>query len=62
MNDTQTCEWWLDDDEGFWGTSCGHMFRLDNGSPSQNRMAFCCYCGKPLTSTDSGEECSLPPV
>ena len=44
---------WIDDDsaDGAWATSCGHLFVLtDGGTPAQNRMAFCCYCGKPLTS------------
>lgn len=55
--DDPTCGWWLDEDidDGSWGTSCGHMFRLDDGSPYQNRMAFCCYCGKPLTEVPSAK-------
>ena len=42
---------WIDDDsaDGAWATSCGGLFVLNDGTPAKNRMAFCCYCGKPLT-------------
>lgn len=46
---TETCGWWIEDaDDGSWATSCGYLFALNDGSPYQNRMAFCCYCGKRL--------------
>jgi len=34
--------------EDHWDTSCHHRFTLNDGTPSENRMKFCCYCGKPL--------------
>lgn len=44
------CEW--EEDElncGCWQPSCGgDLFVLDSGTPEQNKMAFCCYCGEPL--------------
>ena len=39
-----------DSDSDTWATSCGHYFRLDDGTPTDNKMAFCCYCGKSLVS------------
>jgi hypothetical protein len=45
------CTWSQEDEcSGSWNTSCGHMFRLDEGSPEDNGMKFCCYCGETLTS------------
>ena len=42
-----SCEWSQDDD-GYWETECGGMFALIEGTPRENDMNFCCYCGKPL--------------
>lgn len=46
----KACQW-LRDDLGAWGTACGNTFELWIGSPAENRMRFCCYCGKPLQDT-----------
>jgi len=49
MNDDRTCTWVQDDDNSdAWGTQCRRMFLLIDGTPEDNRMKFCCYCGKPL--------------
>ena len=41
---------WVQDGEGedLWITSCRGYFRLDDDTPSENKMLFCCYCGKLL--------------
>ena len=39
-----TCEW-AEDDNGNWFTSCDNAFTFIDGTPSENSMAFCCYCG-----------------
>lgn len=39
---------WETDDDGISHTACGEAFALDSGTPAENRMRFCCYCGKPL--------------
>jgi hypothetical protein len=39
---------WHEDEDGNWETSCHGVFLLSDGTPSQNKMAFCCYCGKKL--------------
>ena len=39
---------WTEDSDGTWHTSCNAAFTLNDGTPSQNRMAFCCYCGQAL--------------
>jgi len=49
---TETCEWkpnfgWYDEVENY-DTACGNAFTIMNGSPSENKMTFCCYCGKKI--------------
>ena len=38
---------WSQDDAGhdIYSTSCNNTFRLDDGTPSENKMKFCCFCG-----------------
>lgn len=31
-------------------TDCGESFDITEGTPTENHMRFCCYCGKPLAS------------
>lgn len=43
------CEWELvDSDFGTWESSCENVFVIHEGTPSENEMHFCCYCGRPL--------------
>jgi len=46
--EVQTCLWWRDGDEDSdtWGTSCGNFFTLNEGTPTENKIAFCHHCGK----------------
>lgn len=44
------CKWIEDEDDGAWDTSCGKRFLITEGTPEENGMKFCCYCGKPLVS------------
>ena len=45
-----TCTWQQDGyvESSTYRTSCGHYFNLENGTPADNKMAHCCYCGKKL--------------
>jgi hypothetical protein len=36
---------WKDDGEGNWDTSCGERFIILEGTPDENKMKFCTYCG-----------------
>jgi len=62
------CEWTQDYDENLWETSCKHAFSLSVGTPAENDMRFCCYCGKPLLAhpyadmPDDDEEETTPPA
>ena len=45
------CGWVVDDaDMGTWGTGCGELFMLETGTPEYNKMRFCCYCGRHLST------------
>lgn len=45
----ETCTWSQDDWEGdAWVTGCRNDFHIIEGTPEDNRMAFCCFCGGPL--------------
>lgn len=43
------CHWSQDSEDGdTWAAQCGRYFTINDGSPSDNEMRFCCFCGKPL--------------
>lgn len=44
---------WTPDDEGVWNTDCGEYFVISDGTPSQNDMRHCCYCGDRLQEADA---------
>ena len=46
---------WTQDEEGVWQSSCGCSFILNEGTPSENKMAFCCYCGKAIKEVQHKE-------
>lgn len=45
--ETEICNWEADSDNNY-STSCGETFTLIDGTPNENGMKFCCYCGKKL--------------
>ena len=54
----ETCTWHQDgdSDSGVYATSCGHYFNLEDGTPEDNEMSHCCYCGKKLAQELIAEE------
>jgi len=42
------CRWTQDEDSGAYDTACGHKFMINEGTPAENGMQFCCYCGGAL--------------
>lgn len=52
MNDCpieKRCCWQQEDwDSGVWFTDCNNAFWLEDGSPEDNKMIFCPFCGKKL--------------
>lgn len=44
-----SCTWSQEDeDSDGWETDCGYNFEIYEGTPAENNMKFCCYCGKRL--------------
>jgi len=44
-----TCTWNQDQDYGdSWNTQCGKSFLLNDGSPHENGLQWCGFCGRPL--------------
>lgn len=39
---------WAEDDDGNWWTGCANAFCLEAGTPRDNGMCYCCYCGGKL--------------
>ena len=59
MNDTDkiNCNWnQYDDEYSSYETDCGQSFVLNEGTPGDNGLKFCCYCGKPLIGHEFVEE------
>ena len=50
----EECAW--REDEGVWETDCGETFVLNDGTPYENGMRFCCFCGKGIAQFPEGEE------
>ena len=45
----EVCEWTLiDEDFNAYDTSCKSPWCLENGTPSDNKMNYCTYCGKKI--------------
>lgn len=47
---------WTRDDDGVFNTQCKNSFFLEEGTPEDNRMGFCCYCGNRLVFTEENTE------
>lgn len=41
---------WKEDFDGIYHTDCDNEFIMLEGTPVDNNMRFCCYCGKPLVA------------
>lgn len=50
--DKKKCTW---TEQGPWVTDCGHSFEVNDGTPVENEMRFCCFCGKLLVEERTEE-------
>ena len=48
--DVRKCKWTQDADDGSWDTDCGEKFCIEERTPKENGMRFCCYCGAELVT------------
>lgn len=54
---SDTCEWREDDpNTDLWETECGKAYGINEGSPTENRMNFCCFCGKKIAESRKSED------
>ena len=42
------CEWQYDEFHDAYHTSCGEIFIFIDGTPAENQINYCPYCGKQL--------------
>ena len=56
----KSCYWALDSDGFAWETSCGGLFVINDGTPRENDMEFCPYCGKRLVEKNESPEPTPP--
>jgi len=49
------CTWQIDED-GVYDTGCHERFFFDSGDITENKFAFCPYCGKKILKTKSEGE------
>ena len=48
-----TCMWeCVDTDEWVWESECGEEWILTEGTPRQNGMAYCPFCGKRMIEVE----------
>ena len=53
----EKCVWTYFDDDDYWETTCGNAFCIMEGTPGENMMHYCPYCGGKLVEeeyTDAG--------
>jgi len=49
MTKSNTCAWkMVDSDYNIWETDCGESFVLEDGTPKENKLRYCCFCGRKL--------------
>lgn len=55
--DAVTVCYWLRDEDGNDQANCGGTWTLNDGTPPENDMKYCPYCGKPISWSDySGDD------
>lgn len=51
----ETCKWTYDEWHDCWDTECGNAYQVTEGTPKENNMKFCPYCGKALVEEKKEE-------
>jgi len=39
---------WIENEDGYWTTSCEQDYAITEGNPKENNMKFCHFCGKKI--------------
>jgi len=53
LREDNVCEWVPEEGESYWHTSCGDDFILVDGTPEENHIIYCHYCGGRVTIKES---------
>ena len=48
MTEREECRWFHDDEDAAFDTQCGQRFVLNEGTPEDNYMNYCPFCGGKL--------------
>jgi hypothetical protein len=48
MIELKECHWFHDDEDGAFDTQCDQRFTLNEGTPEDNYMNYCPFCGGKL--------------
>jgi len=52
----EKCTWTEDETHGCWTRSCGGAWVFYTGGPTENKMKFCYFCGKPIRVVEAKGE------
>jgi hypothetical protein len=44
------CDWTENSDPDYWETSCGEAFIIIEGTPQDNKMKYCPFCGQEINT------------
>lgn len=53
------CKWVFEGEyDGHWSTSCAHKYIIMEGTPEENNMKYCTFCGNEIEQIEEarGEE------
>ena len=51
---------WTPDENGIYDTECGQRFEITEGTPKENHMKYCPYCGKQLDDEEAETTEDIP--
>ena len=55
VRQTGICEWWRNENNDVWMTSCSNLWVFTNDGPKENDCNYCMYCGGVLKEGDDVE-------
>lgn len=58
MAEQEECGWSCELAD-YYETDCGKTFVVENGTPSENDMIYCCFCGKRINEKEQATEETL---
>lgn len=59
LREPPTCSWYYCEHHDYWQTQCNNAWSLIAGTPEENKMRFCSYCGKVIRVVTDMDEIFL---